>query len=104
MAERDRAAVHVELLVRDADAIAAVEHLHGERLVQLPEIDVLHLLAGLLEELGHGEHRADTNLLRVAAGDGEAAKYSKGSKVPARSLLGRHHHARRGPIGELAGV
>src|SRR6185295_14444158 len=44
MAERDRAAVHVQLVVRDADAVAAIDHLDGEGLVQLPEVDVLHLL------------------------------------------------------------
>src|SRR5437868_3368731 len=35
MAERDGAAVDVEPVVRDADLVAAVEHLHGERFVQL---------------------------------------------------------------------
>src|SRR5438046_4922309 len=30
MANRDGAAVHVELVVRDAEAVTAVDHLHGE--------------------------------------------------------------------------
>src|SRR5436190_22179527 len=36
MADRDRAAVHVEAVVRDAELVAAVDHLYRERLVQLP--------------------------------------------------------------------
>src|SRR3954451_9669861 len=46
MADRDGAAVHVEPLIRDTELVAAVDHLYRERLVQLPEIDVRHLLAG----------------------------------------------------------
>src|SRR5690349_23043410 len=38
MADRDRAAVDVELVVRDAELVAAVEHLNGEGLVQLPQV------------------------------------------------------------------
>src|SRR6185436_10443539 len=51
MAERDGAAVHVEALVRDADAVAAVNHLDREGFVQLPQVDVADVLASLLEEL-----------------------------------------------------
>src|SRR5438874_8172986 len=39
MADRDGAAVDVELLHRDSELVSAVDHLHGERFVQLPEID-----------------------------------------------------------------
>src|SRR5258708_13656549 len=35
----DRAAVHVQPLVRDAEPVAAVRHLHRERIVQLPQPD-----------------------------------------------------------------
>ena len=41
MADGDRAAVDVQSVVGDAEAIAAVEHLHGERLVELPQSDVV---------------------------------------------------------------
>src|SRR5262249_38234953 len=45
MADRNRAAVDVENLLRNAEAVAAVERLARERLVQLPQIDVIHLQA-----------------------------------------------------------
>ena len=41
MADRDRAAVDVQLLGIDAELVAAVDHLHGERFVQLPQVDVV---------------------------------------------------------------
>src|SRR5205085_1628855 len=41
MPDRDRAAVHVEPFLRNAEAVAAMEDLHGERLVELPEPDVV---------------------------------------------------------------
>src|SRR5215467_10970990 len=43
MADGDRPAVDVELVVGDAQPVAAVDHLHRERLVQLPEPNVLQL-------------------------------------------------------------
>jgi hypothetical protein len=36
MADRDRAAVDVQAIVGDAEPIPAVDHLHGERFVELP--------------------------------------------------------------------
>src|ERR1035441_3244975 len=41
MSERDRAAVHVDLFVGDAELLLAVAGLARERLVHLEEIDVL---------------------------------------------------------------
>src|SRR6185369_7964400 len=53
MADGDRATVHVELLHRDAEPVAAVEHLAGECLVQFPQVDVIHRLAGAGQQLRH---------------------------------------------------
>src|SRR6185436_8614210 len=49
VADRDRAAVDVELLGIDPQAIAAVDDLRGERLVELPHVDVVDLEAVALE-------------------------------------------------------
>src|ERR1044071_9848678 len=83
MAGPNGAAVHVEPLVRDADAVAAVDHLDREGFVQLPQVDVAGVLAGVLEQLRHREHRADSHLARVAAGDGEAAEDPERGESPA---------------------
>src|SRR5439155_23456541 len=74
MPDRDRAAVDVEPLGIDAEPVAAVDHLDGERLVQLPEIDVLDLETVPPEELRHREDRADPHLVGLAARHGEAAE------------------------------
>src|ERR1700733_5971795 len=73
MADRDRAAVDIELVVVDAEPVAAVENLDCEGFVEFPEADVVHLEAMRLEELRHREHRADAHLVRIAAGHGHAA-------------------------------
>src|SRR5215203_187245 len=73
VADGDGAAVDVVLCRIDAEAVAAVERLHGERLVELPQADVVDGEPVLLEELRHREDRADAHLVGVAAGDRHAA-------------------------------
>src|SRR5215208_441548 len=53
VAERDRAAVRVELLAErvDADLPAHGQHLRGERLVQLHDVDVLDRHARVVEHV-----------------------------------------------------
>src|SRR5687767_12892253 len=104
MAERDGAAVHVQAVVRNADAVAAVDHLHREGLVQLPQIDVFHLLSGLFQELRYREHRADAHLFRIAAGGGEAAENAQRFQVAARGFPLGHDHAGGSAVGKLARV
>src|SRR3990167_3207427 len=43
VAHGDGAAVHVELVVRNAQLVAAADDLHGESFVELPEVDVADL-------------------------------------------------------------
>src|SRR5258708_4799119 len=102
MAERDGAAVAVQALVRDADAVAAVDPRQGEGFVELPEVDVARLLAGLLEELRYREHGADAHLARIAARHCEAAEDAQRLQPALRRLAIAHHHCRAGAVGELA--
>src|SRR5690242_15521088 len=73
MADRDRAAIDVEPVVRDAESVAAIDDLAGKRLVQFPQIDVVDLETVLLEQLRHGKDRADPHLVRGASGHRDAA-------------------------------
>src|SRR3546814_14770568 len=57
VADRDRAAVDVEQLVRDAELIAAIEHLHREGFVEFPEADIVHLEFEAFEQLRSEERR-----------------------------------------------
>src|SRR5207237_4323718 len=90
MADRDRAAIDVELVVRDAEPVAAVKHLHREGLVQLPEIDVVDLEAVLREQLWHREERSDPHLVRGAAGHRDAAINAERLEAAALGLLRLH--------------
>ena len=104
MADRDRAAIDVDLLGIDAERVAAIERLRGEGLVQLPEVDVGDLQAVALQQARHGEDRADAHLVGLAAGRGEAAEDAERRQAAPRRLLRRHHHAGRGAVRELAGI
>ena len=79
-------------------------HLHGERLVELPEIDVLDLEARPLEELGHGEHRSDAHFVGLAAGDGEAPEYPQRLEAASAASAALITHAGARAVGELARV
>src|SRR5450756_2538933 len=74
--EGDRAAprVHPRVIVGDLEVAEEDEHLHGERLVDLDEADVVHGEVVTGEELlGRGDG-ADAHHLGLAAGKGEVNK------------------------------
>src|SRR5262249_23543386 len=56
MAHGNGAAIDVDLLRIDAELVAAIKHLHRERLVQLPEIDIIDLESVTLQKPRHREH------------------------------------------------
>src|SRR5215813_2418635 len=74
MADRDRAAVDVELLRVDAELVAAIDHLHRIGLVELPQIDIVDLQTMPLQEPRDRRNRADAHLVRLDAGGDEAAE------------------------------
>src|SRR4029079_11496991 len=74
MAERDRAAVDVDLFRVEPELTDHGEALRGERLVQLDEIEVVDGDAGPLEQLPHGRDRPDAHHPRIDAGHGRAGE------------------------------
>ena len=104
MADRDRAAVDVHLVGVDAEPVAAVQHLGGERLVQFPQIDFVDGQAVLRQQVGHGEDRADAHLVRRAAGDRHAAIDTERLKAASRGFGFLHQDHGGGAIGKLRGV
>ena len=97
-------AVDVELLHRDAQLVAAVDNLRGERFVQFPQIDVVHGQAVTLEQLRNRIDRADTHFVRLATGDAEAAEDTHRLDVLLLGYGAVHNHAHRGAIRQLGGV
>ena len=104
MADRDRAAVDVENVVRDAELVLAVEHLHREGLVELPQADVAHLEPEAIEQLRNREHRPDAHLVRLSAGDGHADIAAERFQPALLGERGIHDDAYRCTVGKLAGV
>src|SRR5262249_61444686 len=84
MANGNRAAADVEPVLGNPEPIAAVEHLAGKRLVELPQIDVVHFQACALQKLRHGEDRTDSHLVELATSDRKAAKRAE----PLEPVLG----------------
>src|SRR5579864_8120870 len=67
MADRNRAAIDIDLFRIDPEPVTAIDHLHRESLVELPEIDIVDLQTVALQEPRHREHRPDAHLVRLAA-------------------------------------
>src|SRR5215813_5667993 len=104
MADRDRAAVDVELLRIDAELVAAIDHLHRIGLVELPEIDVVNLQIVTLQQSGDRGDRADAHLVRLDAGGDKAAEDPERLQALLRGDLVAHDHAGRSAVRKLAGI
>src|SRR2546422_2613777 len=104
MPDRDRAAVRVEPLGVDAEAVAAVDDLRGEGLVQLDDVDVLELEPRMLEQLRHREDGPDPHLVGLAGREHAAAEEAERPHAERLRTLGRHDERRRGAVRELGGV
>src|SRR5262252_2907658 len=104
VADGDRAAVRIELLHGNAELVAAVDHLRGESLVQLPHADVLELDAGPLEQLWDRVHGTDSHLVGLAPGHGEPAEDQLGLDTERLGAVHGHEHRGGSAVGELGGV
>ncbi len=104
MADRDRAAVDIVLLGVDAELVARIQALAGEGFVELPEVDVVDLEAMALQQLRHGEDRADAHLVRLAARRRPGDETAERLQAALFGVLGFHQHDSRRAVRELAGV
>src|SRR5258706_15323824 len=92
VADRDRAAVDVVLLGIDAELVTGIEALAGERLVELPNIDIVDFHALALQQLRHGVDRPDTHLIRLAARRRPGDKAAHRLQPAPFRIPGFHHH------------
>ncbi|KAH0440328.1 hypothetical protein KCU90_g2824, partial [Aureobasidium melanogenum] len=77
MANRDRTAIHVQTVRRNMQLIAAVDHLARERLIHLPQPDVIH------------------------PGDSHAAIHAERRQTALLRRRRAHHNHRRRAVGQL---
>src|ERR1700687_293692 len=76
MAERDGAAIDIDLGVVDVEGLHVAQHHRGERLVQLEQIDVGFLHARALEQLFGDIDRTGQHHRRLPAAIGEGLAFS----------------------------
>src|SRR5450756_2541028 len=74
MADGNGAPVDVQALIRDAEPVPAVNHLHGKSFVELPQVNVVHFQAQTCQHLGDGKRRADAHFIGLTTGHGKAQK------------------------------
>ena len=91
VADRDGAAVDVQLVVVDAQLAHGCEHLRGEGLVELDQVDVLDPKSGTVERLARRGHRADAHVGGVDARRRRSPRCGPAARGRARS------RARRSP-------
>ncbi|MNM68215.1 hypothetical protein D3C81_797670 [compost metagenome] len=104
MADGDRPAIDVQALGRNAQGVTAIQHLAGERFVQLPQADVVHGQAMTLEQFRNRVDRADAHLVGIAAGDGHAAIDPQRFQATFLGHFRAHQHRGRRTVGQLRGV
>lgn len=102
MTDCNRAAVHVQSVGWNAELVTAVENLNRERLIQLPQVDVLKLETGQPEQLRDRKHWTDAHLIRLAAGNRKAAEDTERLQAFTLRNLCVHHDAGAGAVRELA--
>src|SRR5438105_7516847 len=104
MTERNRTAVHVHLLLVEAELADDREALRREGLVQLHQVDLPDRDARSLEQLADGGDRSDPHHARVDTGHGAADEAAEWLHAElARLLLARDDDGGRAVV-DAAGI
>ncbi len=104
MADRDRATVDVQLVVIDAECVAAIDDLYREGFIELPQADVVDGQIVLLEQFRHGEYRADAHFVGFQARHGDTAIDPEGLQALPLGKPGIHEYLRRRAVRKLRRV
>ena len=104
MADRNGAARDVQPIVRDTQPVAAVEHLHGEGLIQFPEADIVHGQAVAFQQARHRKDRTDAHLVRLAPRHRHPPKGAERRQAPTLRLFRVHDYARGSSVRQLGRV
>ncbi len=104
MAQRDGAAVDVELVLREAEGALDRDRRGGVRLVVLDAIEVGRLESGLLEMPAHGRDRRLHDVARVDAALADGMNPREGRRVAPPDLLLAREDERGSPVGQLRGA
>src|SRR5881394_1117301 len=72
MPDGNCATIDVEAFLGNTEALAAVDHLHGEGLVEFPQADVIDAQPEALQQPRYRGHRADAHFIGPRTGDRHA--------------------------------
>ena len=87
---------------RNAQLVAAVEHLAGKGLVELPKPDIVHGKTGAFQKTRHGKDRSDAHLIRLATGNDKTAKSAHWLQVALLGFRCLDQHAGRRAVRQAA--
>src|SRR5262249_22998266 len=104
MSERYGTTVHVDPVLGQLQLALDTERLRGERLVQLPEVDLLLAQTGPLERLLRRRPGAHAHDRRVDAGRGVAADRRQRRQAELLRLAVGHDHDRGAAVVDARGV
>ena len=104
VAEGDRPAVDVELVPADTELLGRRDHLGGERLVQLDQVDVVDRQPGARQRHPARLDRSEAHDLRVEPGDAARDDAGRWGDAELLGLGVAHHQHGRGAVVEWAGV
>ena len=103
MAERNRAAVDIDLIQRELQIADAGDRLRSEGFVELDDVELADLDAGALQRLARGADRTDAHDLRAAAADGDGFDRGQNVEVMALRVILRADQERGGAVGQRRG-
>src|SRR5690606_8798179 len=104
VADGDGAAVDVQLLQRDAEVAVGGDHLGGERLVDLDQVDVVDGETGAAQRLLRRLDRAEAHDLGGEAGDTGGDDPGQRGQAELAGLGVAHDDQRGGAVVERAAV
>ena len=104
MAERDRAAVDVDLVAIEPELLLDREILAGERLVDLDQIDVVERQAGARQRLARRRRRTHAHQRRLDADRGPVDETAERLQAVAIDRLARRQNQRRAAVDDAARV
>jgi hypothetical protein len=107
VAEGDGAALGVDLALVQAKLVGAPHALRGEGLVDLEDVDIILVDAGLLEDLGDGGPWTDTHQEGSDAGDrcsDVLAENGLAESLGSRALHEKHGSSAVGDLARVSGV
>src|SRR5687768_14444518 len=101
MAQRDRAAIYVDLVGIEPESFDHRQRLRRKRFVQLDYIDVVERQASEFQNFRNGKHWSDSHFFRRTARGRISYEASHWLRAQLTRARVRHYYRRRSAVGHL---